>query len=126
MKNQRSLFFKTLVALVLAAAVLSSGMLFIAASDETSEPLENEALIPDVSEIIEDSNAPTVDTPTTIEGEFGAYTFVSEEEGKSVVTIYSAEQIADFVTRRENGEWFSLSGEELRYLVEDMVSAGLL
>lgn len=119
MKHHKSLFFKTLLSLVLAAAVLSSGMLLIAASDETSKPLENEVLTPDVSEIIEDSNEPTVDMPTEIEGEFGAYTFVSEENGKSVVTIYSAEQIADFVSRRENGEWFSLTAEEMLSLVED-------
>ncbi len=119
MKHQKNLFLKTLVSLILAAAVLASGMLMIAASDETSEPLENETLTPDVSEIIENSNAPAVDAPTTLEGEFGAYSFVSEEDGKSVVTIYSAEQIADFVSRRENGEWFSLTAEEMLHLVED-------
>lgn len=119
MKHHKNLFLKTLVSLLLAAAVLSSGMLFIAASDETSEPLENENLTPDVSEIIENSNAPAVDAPITPEERFGAYSFVSEEDGKSVVTLYSAEQIADFVTRRENGEWFSLTAQEMLFLVED-------
>ena len=119
MKHQKGLFFKSLVALLLSAAVLSTGMLFIAASDETSEPLDNENLAPDVSEIIEDSQTPTVDAPTAIKEKFDAYTFVSDEDGKSVATIYSAEQIADFVARRENGEWFSLTAEEMLFLVND-------
>ena len=119
MKHQKGLFLKSLVALLLSAAVLSSGMLFIAASDETSEPLDNENLAPDVSEIIEDSQTPTVDAPTAIKEKFDAYTFVSDEDGKSVATIYSAEQIADFVARRENGEWFSLTAEEMLFLVND-------
>lgn len=125
MKPGKTLFFKTLVSLLLAVSVLSSGMLLIAASDEEAKPINIASLTPDVSEVIENSELPPVSdgsaptSQTQLEGEFGEYSFVSEEEGKSVVTIYSAEQIADFVTRRENGEWFALSAEEILYLIND-------
>lgn len=125
MKPRKTLFFKTLVSLLLAVCILSSGMLLIAASDEESKPIDTDSLTPDVSEVIENSELPPVSDGTTppsqtqLEGEFGEYSFISEEEGKSVVTIYSAEQIADFVTRRENGEWFTLSAEDILYLVND-------
>jgi len=122
MKHHKSLFFKTLISLLLATAVLSSGMLLIAASDETSKPLEDENLTPDVSEIIEDSIDPTVNEQKVFAEKFDAYTVISEEEGKSEVTIYTEEQIADFVARRENGEWFSLTADELLYLTNDTIA----
>ena len=56
-----------------------------------------------------------------MEGTFGKYTFVSEENGKSVAGIYSAEQIQDFATRRENGEWYTVSYEEMLFLAEDTI-----
>lgn len=52
---------------------------------------------------------------------FDAYNTVTEENGKSVVTIFSEEQIKDILTRREKGEWFWLSSEEMLYLIEDTV-----
>lgn len=122
MKHHKSLFFKTLLSLILAAAVLASGMLMIAASEETSKPLEEDAYTPDVSEIIEDSNDPSVEMHASFAEKFGVYNTVSAEEGKSEVTIYTDAQIADFVTRRENGEWFSLTAEELLYLTNDTIA----
>ncbi len=121
MKHHKGLFFKTLLSLLLAAAVLSSGMLLIAASEETSKPLED-VNTPDVSEIIEDSNDPSVDMHAAFAEKFGVYNTASEEEGKSEVTIYTDAQIADFVSRRENGEWFSLTAEELLYLTNDTIA----
>lgn len=122
MKPHKSLFLKTLVSLLLASAVLSSGMLLIAASDETSKPLQSEIPTPDVSGIIEDSKAPSADAPTELADKFCVYNTVSEKDGRSEVTIYTAEQIADFVSRRKNGEWFPLTTEELVYLTKDTIA----
>ena len=121
MKKSKSLFFKTLVSLLLAAAVLSSGMLFIAASDEKSAPLDEAVLNPDVSEIIEDSNAPAENDFAMTE-KFAQYTFATVEDGKSIVTVYSAEQIAEIASRRENGEWFMLTAKEAEYLAKDTIA----
>lgn len=56
-----------------------------------------------------------------LQKKFDAYNTVTEEDGKRVVTIFSEEQIADIRTRRENGEWFWLSSEEMLYLINDTV-----
>ena len=56
-----------------------------------------------------------------LQKKFEIYNTVTEEDGKSVVTIFSEEQIADIRTRRENGEWFWLSSEEMLYLINDTV-----
>ena len=56
-----------------------------------------------------------------LQKKFEIYNTVTEEDGKSVVTIFSEEQITDIRTRRENGEWFWLSGEEMLYLINDTV-----
>ncbi|MBR4054149.1 MAG: hypothetical protein IKK06_05040 [Clostridia bacterium] len=54
-----------------------------------------------------------------LQKKFDAYNTVTEEDGKSVVTIFSEEQIKDFNNRRDNGEWFSLSAEEALFLISD-------
>lgn len=62
--------------------------------------------------------------PTTqelLQKKFEIYNTVTEEDGKSVVTIFSEEQVTDIRTRRENGEWFWLSSEEMLYLINDTV-----
>lgn len=56
-----------------------------------------------------------------LQKKFEIYNTVTEEDGKSVVTIFSEEQIEDIRARRENGEWFWLSGEEMLYLINDTV-----
>ena len=56
-----------------------------------------------------------------LQKKFDAYNTVTEEDGKSVVTIFSEEQVTDIRTRRENGEWFWLSSEEMLYLINDTV-----
>ena len=56
-----------------------------------------------------------------LQKKFDAYNTVTKEDGKRIVTIFSEEQITDIRTRRENGEWFWLSGEEMLYLINDTV-----
>ena len=56
-----------------------------------------------------------------LQKKFEVYNTVTEEDGESVVTIFSEEQITDIRTRRENGEWFWLSSEEMLYLINDTV-----
>ena len=56
-----------------------------------------------------------------LQKKFEVYNTVTEEDGKRVVTIFSEEQVTDIRTRRENGEWFWLSSEEMLYLINDTV-----
>lgn len=85
-------------------------------AEESSAP-EESSTPPIVIQPPETSDVPI--DGEQMEGEFGKYTFISEENGKSVAGIYSAEQIQDFVTRRENGEWYTITYDEMCYLVED-------
>ena len=52
---------------------------------------------------------------------FAEYTHASEENGKKVVTLYSAEQIAAINARRASGEQMPMSNDEVLYLINDTV-----
>lgn len=54
-----------------------------------------------------------------IEGQFGEYSFVYEENGKSIITIFTEEQIADIKSKRENGELFELSVDDIKFIIND-------
>lgn len=87
-------------------------------SKEVSKEISKDASLPEKESETEIS----IDTETpgeAMEGKFGEYCFESEQDGKRVITIYSYEQITDINTRRENGEWFSLTAEEIEYLIWD-------
>ncbi len=87
-------------------------------SEEISKEVSKDASLPDE----ESETEVSIDTETpgeVMEGKFGEYCFESEQDGKRVITIYSYEQITDINTRRENGEWFSLTAEEIEYLIWD-------
>lgn len=87
-------------------------------SKEVSKEISKDTSLPDEESETEIS----IDTETpgeALEGKFGEYCFESEQDGKRVITIYSYEQITDINTRRENGEWFSLTAEEIEYLIWD-------
>lgn len=80
------------------------------------------------SDISETTSQPPNISQAPIEGEqqtgtlLGEYTFISESDGKSIAGIYSAEQIANIQQRRNNGEKFYLSNEELLFVVNDTIS----
>ena len=87
-------------------------------SKEVSKEISKDASLPDE----ESETEVSIDTETpgeVMDGKFGEYCFESEQDGKKVITIYSYEQITDINTRRENGEWFSLTAEEIEYLIWD-------
>ncbi len=133
MKPKKILFFKTALSLLVACAVLSSSMLLIAASDEDVLPIDGSSLTPSgVSDTLQegadepvDGELPPVEDPETpepqteMEKKFAPYSTVTEENGKTVITLYTPEQIADFNARREAGEWFNLTDEEVLHLIGD-------
>lgn len=112
---------------------------FVSMQSSTAEESSFAESIPDASaeeEIsTEDYSAPDIDisvpdetsndTPevggTALEGKYGKYTFVSEENGLSVAGIYTAEQVKEFADKRQNGEWFALTEEEFRFLLADTI-----
>ena len=55
-------------------------------------------------------------------GRFGQYSTASEKDGMKILTIYSKDQISDFNARRNNGEWFALSEDDIDYIIRETIS----
>lgn len=137
--KQKRLFLKTALILVLSLSLLTGGMLHIFASDLSVKDVSDEALAPDVAPpptgdqtldsddatippdgsdlVIDDGSKPV--TLEQLSEKFGVYTTVTEENGQSVVTLFSEEQIAALKALRENGGNMLLTGQEMLYLLDD-------
>ena len=116
MKRTVALGLFSLVLIFAFAAVPVVGILSVSVQNAGGENLTLD--IPD------SVGTGTVDTPLTkrqLQKKYAKYNTVTEENGKSVVTIFSEEQIDDFNARRNNGEWFWLSTEEMLFLIEDTI-----
>ena len=120
---------KKVLILLFAFVLLLSGCESAENSVPPAESSDTAVSAPEASKEEETSKEPIVimppeasDTPVDgeqMEGEFGKYTFISEENGKTVAGIYKKEQIKEFSERKEKGEWYTLTYDEMCYLVED-------
>ena len=130
MKFSKRLFLRSALSLLLAVCILSGGLMLMGMAETETQPVGSDSLAPDVSDLIavpednENSFPGITDTSAPVSqeqlaGKFGQYSFVSESDGKNVISIYSEEQISDFVARRENGEWFVLSAEDILFIIDD-------
>lgn len=117
MKRTVVLGLFSLVLIVAFAAALVVGILTVSMQSNAS----GGNLAPNIPESM---GTGTVDTPLTrrqLQKKYEKYNTVTEENGKTAVTIFSDEQIDDFNARRNNGEWFWLSTEEMLFLIEDTI-----
>ena len=94
--------------------LLGVGIMSLSFSHTGVKPNDSNFLTPDLA-----ITAPT--SQELLQKKFNAYNTVTEENGKSVVTIFSEEQIKDFKDRRNNGEWFWLSSEEMLFIINNTV-----
>ncbi len=114
MKKNMGIFIKTSALVAAFMLLLGGGIMSLTFSHTGTKPNDNNFLTPEHAVA-----APTAQE--LLQKKFDVYNTVTEEDGKSVVTIFSEEQIADIRTRREKGEWFWLSSEEMLYLINDTV-----
>lgn len=114
MKRNTSILFKTSALVLGFVLLLGVCILSLSFFHADVKPNDDHFLTPEHAVA-----APTAQE--LLQKKFDAYNTVTEEDGKRVVTIFSEEQIADIRTRRENGEWFWLSSEEMLYLINDTV-----
>ena len=88
----------------------------------TQDPNEGDTTTPTEPETPGDVTVSDTDKPVSQEqlaAKFAEYTHVSEENGKKIVTLYSAEQIAAINEKRSAGEIMLLNTTELLYLLDD-------
>ena len=65
---------------------------------------------------------PPEDTPTAqdqMEQKFSVYNHVTEENGKKILTLFSEEQAEEQWTKRQSGEDFRLTYDEILFLIND-------
>ena len=118
MKKKILFIFKTFSVLLIAAVLLAGGITLMPLMAESTKTFPTDDYTPEVN--IPETEIPVIpESQTQLEGKFGIYTFITEEDGKSVATIYSKNQIRDFAQRRDDGEWFSLTSEEALFLISD-------
>lgn len=115
MKNKY--FFVLSAAAVIVSALLLSTAIVALSLMGTRAYSDNGTLgTPDVGNI-NTANSPL--TRRQMEKKFGVYNTVTEEDGKSVITIFSDEQIKEITARRNSGEWFWITAEEMLFLISD-------
>ena len=114
MKRNTRIFIKTTSLVLAFMLLLGVGIMSLSFSHSGVKPNDNNFLTPDLA-----VTAPT--SQELLQKKFNAYNTVTEENGKSVLTIFSEEQIKDFNDRRDNDEWFWLSSEEMLFLIDDTV-----
>ena len=114
MKRNTKILIKTMSLVLAFVLLLGVGIMSLSFSHSGVKPNDDNFLTPDLA-----VKAPT--SQELLQKKFNAYNTVTEENGKSVVTIFSEEQIADIRTRRENGEWLWLSSEEMLFLINNTV-----
>ncbi len=99
--------------LITAAALLLTGSLaLLAGASDEETPLPADSGVPDLSDS---------ETPVSVDSLTDCVT-VTETDGKKTARIFSEEQLASFAQRREDGEWLSLSMDEMLAIVNDTVA----
>ena len=116
MKRTVILALVSLVLMFAFTALTVGGILSVSVQNPGGENL--------TLKIPESMGTGAVDTPLTtrqLQKKYEKFNTVTQENGKTAVTIFSEEQIDDFNKRREQGEWFWLSTEEMLFLIEDTI-----
>lgn len=126
MKFSKRLFFRSALSLLLAVCLLTSGLMLMGMAETEDKDVETDSLAPDVSDLLPDEESIITDTTVPVpqeqlSGKFGEYSFKSEADGKKVVSIYNAEQVQDIAFRAQQGEIFSLSAEDILFIIDDTV-----
>ncbi len=87
--------------------------------DEPSEPAQHPVEEKPSDIVIDDGSKPV--SQEQLAAKFAEYTHVSEENGKKVVTLYTADQIAAINGRRNAGEQLPMTNDEVLYLINDTI-----
>jgi len=91
-----------------------------------SSESDSNAVSIDQSSISEENSIAEIIGPNTgvnPNSMLGEFSFVNAAQTETSITFFSQEQIYGFRTRQENGQQYSLTKEELNYIVKDTIKA---
>lgn len=129
MKIKGSIFLKTTLMITLSLSILLAGTMYAFAAPSAEKDVATDFVVPDgasimgeahltifdkvVNKAVNDGTAPP--TAGDYASKYDVYTTVSIEDGKSVATVYTPEQIAEL----NSGQWNVLTGDEALWLLDD-------
>lgn len=112
----------TLVLVTVSALLLTGSLALLANVSEGESPIPQESALPEVSDesVADDVIALPDDEETPVVNEENQVVS-KEEDGKTVVSFLSEEELNLLAERRSNGEWLSLTAEEMAAMVQETV-----
>lgn len=110
--KSRKIVLLTVVLITVSALLLTGSLALLTGAAEEEAPLPTESAVPEIS---------AVETPVSAESQ-SDYVAVSEAEGKKTARIFTEEQLLALQERRDNGEWLTLSVDEMLAIVNDTVA----
>lgn len=110
--KSRKLVLLTVTLITASALLLTGSLSLLTGAAEKEAPLPTDSGVPDVS---------AVETPVSVEN-LSDYVNVTETEGKKTARIFTEEQLVSLAERRENGEWLTLSVDEMLAIINDTVA----
>jgi hypothetical protein len=103
------------VSLLLTALLALAGCMYaIGENKAESKPY-------DMGETVSVAPEDTPEAQKEMEKKFSVYNHVTEENGKKILTLFSEEQAEEQWTKRQSGEEFRLTYDEILFLINDSV-----
>lgn len=115
MSRNTEIIIKTASLILVFVIALSTGIFMLSFDKAGAAEAVNRFSSPEINR---------ADTPVSrenLEKKFSKYTEITTENGKTVATVYTKDTITDITNRKNRGEWFYLTSEEMLYLIENTV-----
>ncbi|MBO5981530.1 MAG: hypothetical protein J6Q24_03680, partial [Clostridia bacterium] len=115
MSRNTEIIIKTASLILVFVIALSTGIFMLSFDKAGAAEAVNRFSSPEINR---------ADTPVSrenLEKKFSKYTEITTENGKTVATVYTKDTITDIINRKNRGEWFYLTSEEMLYLIENTV-----
>lgn len=112
MKTNKMIVTITVTMITAAVLLLTGSLALLTGVADEETPLPHDSGVPDIS---------SAETPVSAESP-ADYVALTETDGKKVARIFTEEQLASIAERRENGEWLTLSVDEMLATVNDTVA----
>ncbi|MBR7101097.1 MAG: hypothetical protein IKC74_02300 [Clostridia bacterium] len=117
MAENRKTLIKAAISLIISICIISACVLSVFGYMPKEKKLEINYSLP--LDFDSDSDIVSYDRH---QKKFGIYTHRSKTDDNDMVVLFSASQVNEINSQRENGEWLYLTDSEMFYLISDTVS----